>query len=100
LLGKPIAEVPDLVRFASPMTYIKANMPPFLIQHGLKDEIVPVQQSMNFAAEIERGAGAKRVTLEILNDAGHGDPLFETPQNVARVLDFLELQLKTGKPKR
>jgi acetyl esterase/lipase len=100
LLGKPIADVPDLVRFASPMTYIKANMPPFLIQHGLKDEIVPVQQSMNFAAEIERGAGAKRVTLEILNDAGHGDPLFETPQNVARVLDFLEQQLKTGKPKR
>ena len=65
-LGQPITEVPDLVRFASPMTYIKANMPPFLIQHGLKDEIVPVQQSMNFAAEIERGAGPKRVTLEIL----------------------------------
>jgi acetyl esterase/lipase len=100
LLGRPITEVPDLVRFASPMTYIKANMPPFLIQHGLKDEIVPVQQSMNFAAEIEQGAGAKRVTLEILNDAGHGDPLFETPQNVARVLDFLEQQLKTVKSRR
>ena len=100
LLGKPITEVPDLVRFASPMTYIKANMPPFLIQHGLKDSVVPVQQSMNFAAEIERGAGSKRVTLEILNDADHGDPLFETPQNVARVLDFLEQQLKTVKSRR
>ena len=100
LLGQPITEVPNLVRFASPMTYIKANMPPFLIQHGLRDEIVPVQQSMNFAAEIERGAGAKRVTLEIMNDAGHGDPLFETPQNVARVLDFLEQQLKTVKSRR
>jgi acetyl esterase/lipase len=97
LLGQPITEVPNLVRFASPMTYIKANMPPFLIQHGLKDEIVPVQQSLNFSAEIERSAGAKRVTLEILNDTGHGDPLFETPQNVARVLDFLEQQLKTVK---
>jgi acetyl esterase/lipase len=94
LLGRPITEVPDLVRFASPMTYIKANIPPFLIQHGLKDEIVPVQQSLNFAAEIERGAGPKRVTLEILNDATHGDPLFETPQNVSRVLDFIEQHLK------
>jgi acetyl esterase/lipase len=100
LLGRPITEVPDLVRFASPMTYIKANMPPFLIQHGLKDEIVPIQQSLNFAAEIERGADTKRVTLEILTDAGHGDPLFETPQNVARVLDFLEQQLKTVKSRQ
>lgn len=100
LLGRPITEVPDLVRFASPMTYIKANMPPFLIQHGLKDEIVPIQQSLNFAAEIERSADTKRVTLEILSDAGHGDPLFETPQNVARVLDFLEQQLKTLKSRR
>lgn len=100
LLGRPITEVPDLVRFASPLTYVKANMPPFLIQHGLKDEVVPVQQSLNFAAEIERGAGAKRVTLEIFNDATHGDPLFETPQNVARVLDFLEQHLKTLKSRR
>lgn len=100
LLGRPITEVPDLVRFASPMTYIKANMPPFLIQHGLKDEIVPIQQSLNFAAEIERSADSKRVTLEILTDATHGDPLFETPQNVARVLDFLEQQLKTLKSRR
>jgi acetyl esterase/lipase len=100
LLGQKITEVPDLVRFASPMTYIKTNMPPFLIQHGLKDEIVPIQQSLNFAAEIERSTDTKRVTLEILSDAGHGDPLFETPQNVARVLDFLEQQLKTVKSRQ
>jgi acetyl esterase/lipase len=100
LLGRPITEVPDLVRFASPMTYIKSNMPPFLIQHGLKDSIVPVQQSLNFAAEIEKATDSKRVTLEILKEADHGDPLFETPKNVARVLDFLEEQLKTVKSRQ
>jgi acetyl esterase/lipase len=100
LLGHPITEVPDLVRFASPMTYIKANMPPFLIQHGLKDSIVPVQQSLNFAAEIEKATDAKRVSLEILNEADHGDPLFETAENVSRVLDFLEQQLKPVKSRR
>ena len=93
-LGRTITEVPDLVRFASPMTYIKANMPPFLIQHGIKDEIVPVQQSIHFAAEIERIGGSDKVALEILKDANHGDPLFETPQNVERVLDFFDLHLK------
>ena len=62
--------------------------------------IVPVQQSLNFAAEIEKGASPGRVTLELLNDATHGNPLFETPQNVARVLDFLEQQLKPLRSKR
>jgi acetyl esterase/lipase len=100
LLGRRITEVPDLVRFASPMTYIKTNMPPFLIQHGLKDSIVPVQQSLNFAAEIEKISDAKRVTLEILNEADHGDPLFETAENVSRVLDFIEQQLKPVKSRR
>jgi acetyl esterase/lipase len=100
LLGRPITEVPDQVRFASPMTYIKSNLPPFLIQHGLKDSIVPVQQSLNFAAEIEKATDSKRVTLEILNDADHGDPLFETPQNVSRVLDFIERHLKLPRHKK
>lgn len=94
LLGRPITEAPDLVRFASPMAYIKSNVPPFLIQHGRKDAVVPVQQSIKLSSELERVAGREKVTLEILEDAGHGDPLFETPQNVQRVLDFLDLHLR------
>lgn len=94
LLGQRITDVPDLVRASSPMTYIHTQVPPFLIQHGLRDEIVPVEQSINFAAALEKAAGKDKVTLEILDDAGHGDPLFETPQNVQRVLDFLDKHLK------
>jgi acetyl esterase/lipase len=94
LLGHPITEVPDLVKFASPMAYIKSNAPPFLIQHGRKDAVVPVQQSIKFAGELERIAGRERVTLDILEDAGHGDPLFETSRNIKRVLDFLDLHLR------
>jgi len=94
LLGHPITEVPDLVKFASPIAYIKSNAPSFLIQHGRKDAVIPVQQSINFAHRLKRVAGEDRVTLEIFDDAGHGDPFFKISLNVQRVLDFLDLHLK------
>ena len=95
LLGKKITEVPERVKFASPMTYITADVPPFLIQHGALDAVVPVQQSVNFAAELGRIAGKEKVTLEVLKGIGHhGDPGFETEENVQRVLDFLDIHLK------
>jgi acetyl esterase/lipase len=94
LLGSLITEVPELVRRASPMTYVSAHTPPFLIQHGLLDQLVPVQQSIHFAEAIEKAAGKDRVTLELFPGVYHADPAFETPQNTSRVLDFLDSVLK------
>jgi acetyl esterase/lipase len=96
LLGRHITEIPDLVKAASPMTYITKDVPYLLIQHGSQDEVVPVEQSINFAAELERIAGKEKVTLEILQGVGHhGDPGFETEQNVDRVFRFLDEHLKS-----
>lgn len=95
LLGKKITDVPDLVKSASPMTYITPDVPNFLIQHGYHDELVPVQQSIHFAAELERVAGKDKVILEIFkNNVHHADPFFETDENVSRVLDFLDSHIK------
>lgn len=94
LLGRKITDVPAMVKFASPMAYINSKIPPFLLQHGRKDGIVPVEQSINFAAQIEKIAGSDQVTLEILEEAGHGDPLFHTPENIHRVMNFFDLYLK------
>jgi acetyl esterase/lipase len=94
LLGRKITDIPALVKFTSPMTYIKRRIPPFLIQHGLKDDIVPVQQAIQFAAQVKKIAGEGTVTLEILEKATHGDPLFERPRNIKHVLDFFDLHLK------
>jgi acetyl esterase/lipase len=95
LLGHKITEVPDLVRFASPMTYITPDIPYFLIQHGSEDQIVPIQQSERFAAEIEQAAGPDKVILDVLEGVGHhGDPAFETSGNIDRVLGFLETHIK------
>jgi dipeptidyl aminopeptidase/acylaminoacyl peptidase len=94
LLGRKITDVPALVKYASPMTYIKPSVPPFLVQHGLKDSIVPVEQSIHFAAQMEKIAGRDHVILDTLKNADHGDPLFEKPQNLKRVFDFFDLHLK------
>jgi len=97
LLGQVITDIPERVRFASPMSYIHAHVPPFLIQHGYYDQLVPFQQSVQFTAELERIAGKKSVILEIFRsplEVFHADPYFETKENVSRVLDFIDRQLR------
>ncbi len=44
-IGGPIQEHKDRCLLASPMTYINANTPPFLIFHGDKDPVIPHCQS-------------------------------------------------------
>lgn len=94
LLGNKITLIPDLVRSANPETYIHPKVPPFFIQHGTQDDIVPHQQSVNFAAKVREIAGDERVTLELIEGARHGDPKFDTTKNVKKVLDFLDQYLK------
>jgi acetyl esterase/lipase len=93
LLGQKITDVPELVTRANPETYIRPGAPPFYLQHGTKDCIVPVQQSVNFAAKLSKKLGEDRVKLELIQDAEHADPRFESPENVNKVLDFLDKHL-------
>lgn len=89
LLGARITHVPDLVRKANPETWLTSDCPPFLLQHGNLDELVPHQMSEAFARLINETAGGGRAELTILDGARHGDRMFETDGNVADVLDFI-----------
>jgi acetyl esterase/lipase len=93
LLGQKITDVPELVTRANPETYIRPGAPPFYLQHGTKDCVVPVQQSVNFAAKLSKTLGEDRVKLELIQDAEHADPRFESPENVNKVLEFLDKHL-------
>jgi acetyl esterase/lipase len=90
LLGAQITEIPELVRTANPETYINPDAPPFLIQHGTLDPTVPVQQSIKFAEKLAAAIGEENVILELMEGLEHGDERFGTPDNTARVLDFLD----------
>jgi len=96
LLGQKITEIPEKVAAANPETYIQPGAPPFLLQHGTRDPVVPVQQSVEFAAKLRQVLGEDKVILELLEGAEHADEMFETPENVARVLDFLDMHLKNA----
>jgi len=94
LLGARITDIPEQVRRASPLTYVHADMPPILIQHGRMDAMVPVQQSMSLVHKLAESVSHDRFEFDILENAGHGDPLFESEDNMKRVFQFLDRYLK------
>jgi acetyl esterase/lipase len=94
LLGQQITEVPDRVQAANPETYITPAAPPFFLQHGTMDPVVPVQMSNNFAAKLGDVLGERKVQLGLLEGAEHADPRCEAPENVERVLEFLDAHLE------
>ncbi|HJT32837.1 MAG TPA: prolyl oligopeptidase family serine peptidase, partial [Pirellulales bacterium] len=70
LIGGPIQEHQEAARGASPITYVSADDPPFLIVHGTEDPLVPYDQSERFYDALEQeGVEAIFVTVE---GGGHG----------------------------
>jgi acetyl esterase/lipase len=93
-LGAPIADVPDRVALANPMTWVNAGMAPILIQHGRDDCGVPALQSIEFARVIKEKVGPERFELDLFDDARHDSPVFTSPHNLDRVFAFLDRYLK------
>jgi acetyl esterase/lipase len=94
LLGAKITSIPEKVRAANPETYIHGNACPFLLQHGSADAVVPVQHSIRLAEKLTQVIGREKVALELLEGAAHADPRFESPENVNKVLDFIDIHLQ------
>lgn len=77
-------------KLADAKQYLHPDIPPVFIQHGSRDEMVPVQQSIQFALRAEEICGKGRVSLEIIPEAIHSSVLFETSENIEKVLAFVE----------
>jgi acetyl esterase/lipase len=96
LIGKNLQDAPELVRKANPETYITPDDPPFFIQHGLTDQLVPYQQSANLAEKLEKILGKENVSLKLFPETGHGGPAFFTEANINDVFNFLDTHLKNS----
>ncbi len=79
---------------ADPATYITSECPPFLIQHGTLDPIIPIQQSVDLSNAVAGQAGQDRITLILLEGAGHGGERFENSENLKSVFAFLDKHMK------
>ncbi len=91
-LGASAREDPDLWREASPITWVSADDPPFLLIHGRDDRVVPYEESVRMADALRR-VGVE-VRLVLIPGAGHGfinhpdTPAARTA--VSAMLDFLD----------
>jgi len=86
LLGGMPSDKSDLASDASPMAFVAPGDPPFLIEHGDKDPLVPVSQSQELYAALK--AAGDSATLKIIDGAAHGGPLFLSPENIKLVDGF------------
>ena len=85
LLGGPIAEKQEAAKAASPITYVTKDDPPFLIVHGTKDAIVPLDQAESFYAALKK-AGVD-ATLVKIEGGGHGIGGVEVAKRVQAFFD-------------
>lgn len=95
LIGKSPDAAPELYRDASPVHHVSKDSAPFLIFHGIDDNLVPVDQSRR----LEKALKAKgvEVTLVEFEGEGHG---FRKPETNLRMFDesikFFQKHLTKG----
>ena len=78
---------------ASPITYVRADLPPILLIHGDEDRTVPVEIAMNLQEALETAGIQSR--LKLYRNAGHSDFLFrgladESAPIVTDIADFVQ----------
>lgn len=84
----------ELVATSNPENYISKDTPPFFIQHWDKDATIPSLQSKNFSEKLINTIWKDKVYFEYIKWAAHADTMFETDENIKKVLDFLDKYLK------
>jgi acetyl esterase/lipase len=91
LVGGPIQQNKEAARAASPLAYVGPGAPPFHIQHGALDRLVPIRQSETFhAALIKAGVNSTLVRIEGADHCFWGAPLDGI---VERDIAFLKARL-------
>lgn len=66
LIGGPIQENREKAQAANPITYLSKQTPPFFIAHGMKDHVVPYNQSKLLVAALQK-AGVKATFYPVPN---------------------------------
>ncbi|WP_282153333.1 alpha/beta hydrolase [Ruegeria atlantica] len=94
-MGGALASIARKVTEANPGNHISRDTPPFLIQHGTADTVVPFKQSTDFTERMRSIVPADtEVTFEALEGQGHMGDGFYTDENLTKVFAFLERHLK------
>lgn len=82
----------EFARMASPVSYVNAEVPPMLIVHGQKDELVPPGQASAFV-DLLKKAG---VPVKLRLDPEHGHDVMNA-ESIDEGIRFFTVVLKPGK---
>lgn len=88
LLGKPVEQVNELAKLASPVYQVDAACPPMFIAHGEQDAQVPINQSIELMS-VYKSKNLK-VQIEFVPNAGHTDPIYYKKAMMEQVDKFLK----------
>lgn len=91
LMGKPIEQVPEMAKLASPVFQVDGNDPPIFIAHGDQDNQVPINQAHELHAAYKKLE--VMVQFEVVHGAGHGSPDYYQPEFTEKILAFLKKAL-------
>lgn len=96
LLGGKVSEHEELARQASPINFVNKDSVPFLLMHGEKDPIVPVQQSILLDAALRKAGVAS--TLVVVPGGGHGGAVFSDARYLRQMAAFMDAHLLRPTP--
>lgn len=85
------AKVSEVLRKASPSSYINKGVPPVLLVHGVKDEVVIIDSTDEFVAAMKK-AGADISYLRY-DDAGHSAMGQKASETTPAMLEFFARHL-------
>jgi acetyl esterase/lipase len=88
VMGARRADAPEAYDRASPLHWIRADAPPFLVVHGDLDTIVPVTQARTFTESLRQTSTAPVLYAE-MKGAQHAFDIFPS-YRVARVIEGAE----------
>jgi acetyl esterase/lipase len=92
LLGVSPIERPDVVKYASPSTYIDKDDPPFFIVHGEKDESVPVNHS--YLLQSYLNLAHVKNEIHVVKGAPHFGEMFDNEDLRKSLSAFLDTYVK------
>jgi len=89
LIGGAVQENKEKARRANPITYVTKDDPPFLIVHGDKDPLVPLNQSEILYEALKKAK--VKAKFHTVKGGGHG---FKDPEVDIMVDEFFDRYLK------
>ncbi len=87
LLGENIHDEKTLY-LVSPIHFIHGNMPSLFLQHGKKDQLIPVSQSEELIHKMKEYPSV-RFKYELLENEDHCTDYFFSDENVNKMIEFI-----------